>query len=91
MTASKLLHSALATVHARPHLISPVVDVWHVEVIDEHRHGFASRRTKCASHPFVDVTLDGALVEVNEHYDKSLHSFLIFDMLSSHNIVTAKI
>ena len=44
-----------------PYLISPLVDDWHVDIINKHSHLFACRRAECVSHAFVDITLYGSL------------------------------
>jgi len=44
-----------------PDLVSPLVDDWHINVINEHRHSLACRRTVSRTHPFVYVALDSTL------------------------------
>jgi len=47
-------------------LVAPVIDHWHVNVIDEHGHLLASRWTKRATHSLLDVTLEGSLHVVTD-------------------------
>jgi len=51
-------------------LISPLVDNWHVNVINEHRHFLACRRPVCRTHPFVYVALYCTLQQTH----RQLHS-----------------
>lgn len=44
-----------------PYLISPLVNHWHVNVIDEHCHLTARRWPVRASHTLVHVTLNRTL------------------------------
>ena len=55
-----------SSLHELPHelvgdLIAPLVDDRHVDVVDEHGHLLASRRSIHAADPLVHVALDGSL------------------------------
>jgi hypothetical protein len=38
------------------YLVAPLVDVRHVDIVDEHHHLFAARGTESAAHPLLHVT-----------------------------------
>lgn len=54
---------------SRQYLVPPVVNVRHVEVINEHRHLLPGWRPEGAAHPLVNVALDGALGMQNLYND----------------------
>jgi len=60
-------------------LVSPFVDDWHINVVDEDRHLLASRRTVRCTHTFVYVTLDSTLKQTQSqlHSIKTLPSISI--------------
>jgi len=45
-------------------LVSPLVDNRHVNVVNEHRHLLASRRSVRRTHPFVHVALNCTLQNI---------------------------
>ena len=45
-------------------LVSPLVDYWHIDVVNEHGHFLACRRPVRCTHPFVNVTLDCTLQQI---------------------------
>ena len=54
-------------------LVSPLVDYWHVNVVDEHGHFLACRRPVRRTHAFVNVTLYCTLQHI-VHFTLHLHA-----------------
>ena len=44
-----------------PYLVSPLIDHWHVDVIDKDRHSSSSRRTISAPNTLVHIALNCTL------------------------------
>lgn len=47
--------------HVTPHLITPLIDNWHVDVVNEDGHLFPSGRSVGGAQAFVYVAFDGLL------------------------------
>lgn len=43
------------------HLVSPFIDDWHIDVINEYGHLLTRRWSISCSHPLVDITLNCTL------------------------------
>ena len=49
------------------HLISPLIDDGHVDVVNEHCHLLASRWAIGCTHPLVHIALNGSLSHKPHH------------------------
>ena len=52
------------------HLVPPLVDDGHVDVVHEHSHLPASWRAICAAHTLVNIALNGSLGEISRQTNK---------------------
>ena len=48
------------------YLISPLINDWHVDIINKHSHFLACWWTVCCAHSFVYITLDGTLFQTRK-------------------------
>ena len=51
-------------------LITPFINDWHVDVIHEHCHFLASRRSIGCTHSLVNITLNGSLQQNGGYINK---------------------
>ena len=48
------------------YLISPLINDWHVDIINKHSHFLARWWTVCCAHSFVYITLNGTLFQTRK-------------------------
>lgn len=54
------------------YLISPLVNDWHVDVVDKHSHFLAGWWTVRCTHSFVHVTLNSALLNTRQQMKRTI-------------------
>ena len=52
------------------HLVPPLIDDWHVDIIHKHCHLPASWRAIRAAHTLVHIAFKSSLREINKQTDK---------------------
>lgn len=60
------LFKAILSILHLDYLISPLINDWHVDIINKHSHFLACWWTVCCAHSFVHITLDGTLFQTRK-------------------------